>query len=450
LGVIIAVVAITLALLGTLSHTSNRDTQLDAGSVVVGTATAASPPSHRLSDRPALSLKGKRPPVSAAESRLRSVLNGALRQGGNASGALVYDLRSGTELYAVRAGVKRPPASVEKLWTTTALMLKLGPDARLHTSILGTGSLRHGVWHGNLYLRGGGDPTFGDPTFNRVWEQGYGPTANQLVDQLSARGIHRVTGRLYADESLFDRKRGGLMTNYAPDVPDFGGQLSALVYDHGSTVPHYSPATFAAREVALTMQDSHIKVTASKHDAKTPAHAKLLATVSSPPLQTMTRLMDVPSDDLFAELFTKQLGVLFGRGGSISAGARVISQTISSAYGLHPRILDGSGLSRHDGSSPLEIVGLLDAIWGTRVGRELDDSLPTVGKDGTVAGIGLKTPAVGRCIAKTGTLNYVTNLAGYCSSRGHQMIAFALMIDGPDNGTSELLESRMIGAIAGD
>jgi D-alanyl-D-alanine carboxypeptidase/D-alanyl-D-alanine-endopeptidase (penicillin-binding protein 4) len=328
-------------------------------------------------------------------------------------------------------------------------MVSLGPTARLHTTLLGTGSLRHGVWHGDLYLRGGGDPTFGDPTFNHTWEFGYGPTASQLTQQLSRRGISRVTGQIFADETMFDRRRGGLMTNYLPDVPDFGGQLSALTYDHGATVPRYSPAAFAARELALVMRGSHITVKASRHEKKTPDDAQVLATVSSPPLSVMTRLMDVPSDDLFAELFAKQLGVLFGRGGSISDGAKVISRTVADTYGLHPTILDGSGLSRDDRSSPLEVVDLLRELWGTSVGRELVASLPTVGKEGTVRGIGLKTAAVGNCAAKTGTLNYVTNLAGYCHSRGGHTLAFALFVDGPDNGTSVLLESKMIGAIAG-
>ena len=35
-----------------------------------------------------------------------------------------------------------------------------------------------------MYLHGGGDPTLGDGGFNRDWEQGFGPTANQLVGQL--------------------------------------------------------------------------------------------------------------------------------------------------------------------------------------------------------------------------------------------------------------------------
>ena len=437
--------AITLALLGSLSHTSNHDAQLDAGSAVVAPVkkkiTSVRPRAHD----PALHT---RPPVSRAEARLQSSLTKALKQSGRQTGALVFDLDAQSELYVLRPTVKRPPASVEKLWTTAAVMLKLGPDARLHTTVLGTGSLHHGVWHGNLYLRGGGDPTYGDPTFNHYWNMGQGPTANQLVGQLVKRGITRVTGQIYADESLFDRRRGGLLTNYLPDTPDFGGQLSALTYDHGSITVHYSPAVFAVRETAATMRGSGIAVRASRHVHKTPDNARPLATVSSPPMSVMTRLMDVNSDDLFAELFAKQLGLLFGRGGSISDGARVISRTIADTYGLHPAIRDGSGLSRNDRSSPLEVVDLLREVWGTRVGRELVASLPTVGREGTVRGYGLRSPAVGNCVAKTGTLNYVTNLAGYCRSRGGHTLAFALFIDGPDNGIAATLESRMVGTIA--
>ncbi len=397
---------------------------------------------------PGLTRSGRRPPVSGAEAGLQAALAQGMRRAGPASGALVYDVGARAELFGLRTTVKRPPASVEKLWTTCALMQKLGPNTRLHTAVLGTGSLRRGVWHGDLYLRGGGDPTFGDPTFNKVWEQGYGPTANQLVAQLLAHGIRRVTGRLIGDESLFDRRRGGMLTKLLVDVPDFGGQLSALTYDHGTTVAHDNPATFAARELALTMRASHVDVRAATDTARTPAGAHLLAIVASPPMATMARLMDVPSDDLFAELFTKQLGVLFGRGGSIAVGAHVIGATIADAYGLHPTIVDGSGLSRDDRSSPREVVDLLRDVWHTSVGDELKASLPTVGREGTVMGMGLRTAAAGRCVAKTGTLDYVTNLAGYCHTRSGKNLAFAVFIDGPDNATASLAESKMIAAIA--
>jgi D-alanyl-D-alanine carboxypeptidase/D-alanyl-D-alanine-endopeptidase (penicillin-binding protein 4) len=361
---------------------------------------------------------------------------------------MVYDLTAHQRVFALREGVRRAPASVEKLYTTLALLRMLGPGARLHTEVMGTGHLgRHGVWHGNLYLRGGGDPTFGDGAFNRVWEEGYGPTATQLVDQLRGVGIRRVTGKVIGDASLFDAHRGGPSTNFAPDVPDFGGQLSALTYDHGATLGTLSPGAFAARERALALRAAHVRAKASHDTDVTPSGAHTLATVSSPPLSVMLRLMDVRSDDLFAELFTEQLGSRFGTGGSIAAGARVVTSAITS-YGVHPGIVDGSGLSRDDRSSPSQVVSLLRSAWRTPEGNVLWASLPVVGVNGTVQRIGVHTPAQGNCIAKTGTLNGVTNLAGYCHRSGHHRLAFALMIDGPSNAQALELMSRMVGTIA--
>ena len=250
--------------------------------------------------------------------------------------------------------------------------------------MLGTGHLSHGVWHGNLYLHGGGDPTFGDSGFNHVWNDGYGPTPNELIAQLRRRGIRRVTGRVFGDESLFDHRRGALITDYKPDTPDLGGQLSALTYDHGTVMPHYDPATFAAHQFVSTMRALGIQAVAGRHDGTAPLDAQILATVASPPMSVMLRLMNVPSDDLFAELFAKQLGVRFGDGGTITSGAHVIAQTIASRYGLDPTILDGSGLGRQDRTSPEQIVQLLTALWHTRLGDQLAATLPTVGVNGTV------------------------------------------------------------------
>ena len=82
-----------------------------------------------------------------------------------------------------------------------------------------------------------------------------------------------------------------------------------------------------------------------------------------------------------------------------------------------------------------QVVALLRSAWRTPEGDVLWASLPVVGVNGTVQRIGVHTPAQGNCIAKTGTLNGVTNLAGYCHRPGHHRLAFALMIDGPSNYT---------------
>jgi serine-type D-Ala-D-Ala carboxypeptidase/endopeptidase (penicillin-binding protein 4) len=386
--------------------------------------------------------------VPPALAKLRTDLTNALNKAGPATGALVYDLTDKRKLFAVRPDVGRPPASVEKLYTTVALLSELGPDARLTTTVVGAGHLGPGgVWHGNLYLVGGGDPTLGDGAFNRAWEQGFGPTANDLVAQLIRAGIRRVTGWVIGDATLFDGLRGGAATGYAPDVPDFGGQLSALTYDHGSTFKKLNPGAFAAKELVLTMHGAGIGARPLNRTLPAPPGTRPVASVTSPPMSVMLRLMDVPSDDLFAEMLTKQLGVRFGGSGSIEAGANVIAQVIAS-FGLHPTIVDGSGLSRLDASSPGQVVALLRLMWDTPIGRTLSASLPVVGVNGTVQRIAAHTVAQGRCVAKTGTLDDVTNLAGYCTTRDRHVLAFALMIDGPPNWTAYQLLDRMVPAIA--
>jgi D-alanyl-D-alanine carboxypeptidase/D-alanyl-D-alanine-endopeptidase (penicillin-binding protein 4) len=93
-------------------------------------------------------------------------------------------------------------------------------------------------------------------------------------------------------------------------------------------------------------------------------------------------------------------------------------------------------------------VSLLRKIWSTPTGNELYAALPVVGLQGTVQHIGVHTPAQGRCVAKTGTLNGVTNLAGYCRPAGGATLAFALMIDGPTNWESVPVLSRAVAAVA--
>jgi D-alanyl-D-alanine carboxypeptidase/D-alanyl-D-alanine-endopeptidase (penicillin-binding protein 4) len=430
--------ALVVAGCGGGGHSSNRGTNASDGAPALEqTTTTRTMPAPR----PA--------PVTPSLTALRRALRKQLAKAGHNTGVLIVDLTRKELLYTEHAGVARPPASVEKIYTTVALLKKLGPRTRLETSVQGHGHLDGGgTWHGDLYLRGGGDPTLGDGSFNRVWELGYGPTAVQLTNRLRKAGIRRVTGHLIADESYFDTRRGGPRTDYKPDTPDFGGQLSALTYDHGSATNRLSPATFAARQLAETMTAQGIAVKASTRSGRTPANSRKLVVVHSPPLSVLLKLMDVPSDDLFADLLTKQLGKRFGNGGTLSAGAHVIAQEIAADYGIHPHIGDGSGLARTDRTSPRQVVDLLMELWHTSIGRVLDASLPVMGVSGTVRTIAIKTPAQGHCIAKTGTLDYVTNLAGYCNSRGHHKLAFAIFVDGPQNWQALVLFNPIMAAIA--
>src|SRR4051794_34728666 len=91
---------------------------------------------------------------------LRAKLTREMRLAGATTGAYVVDLETGRALFAARADVARPPASVEKLYTTSTALLRLGPDFAFRTQVLATAAPDpQGVIDGDLWLRGEGDPT---------------------------------------------------------------------------------------------------------------------------------------------------------------------------------------------------------------------------------------------------------------------------------------------------
>jgi D-alanyl-D-alanine carboxypeptidase/D-alanyl-D-alanine-endopeptidase (penicillin-binding protein 4) len=174
-------------------------------------------------------------------STLRSSLRRAMRATSPASGAYVRDLTTGRTLFSYKAGTKRSPASVEKLYTTSTALLRFGPAAALTTTVLGTGSLDAlGIYHGDLYLRGGGDPTLSTT----------GIVA--LADALAGSGISRVVGSVRGDESRFDLLRGSFDTAGAYD-PDMGGVLGAMVVNRGFAKDG-RPAADAARRLTTALR----------------------------------------------------------------------------------------------------------------------------------------------------------------------------------------------------
>ena len=154
-----------------------------------------------------------------------------MRLAGSGSGAYVVNLTDGTREFAWRGGRQRILASNTKLFTTAAALARFGVEGTLGTEVLGTGELEEeGVWRGDLYLRGGGDPTFGSRRF-ATRSYGGGATVEELAALLEDAGIERVTGRIRGDESRHDSLRGGPDSGYGVSV--WVGPLSALSYNRG-------------------------------------------------------------------------------------------------------------------------------------------------------------------------------------------------------------------------
>jgi serine-type D-Ala-D-Ala carboxypeptidase/endopeptidase (penicillin-binding protein 4) len=394
-----------------------------------------------------LGLLGSAPALSAP---LAASIARQLARAGGASGAYVLDTTTGRTLAAVRAEAPRNPASVEKLYTTATALLRFGRAATLETTVLGAGTLDDGgTWHGDVYLRGGGDPTLGGPGFAQGAYGVAGPTLAGIAAQLQAAGVKRVTGAVYGDESLLDRLRGPPASGYALDLSELGGPLGALLFDRGlATTPHRRPparpALVAARQLVAALRRLHVHVGGHAGERATPAGAQPLASVVSPPIATLVRLTLVPSDNFIAELLLKDLGARFGGAGSSAAGVAVVRATIA-RFGIRPTIADGSGLSRADLTTPRQVVTLLAALRGN---ADLLAALPVAGRSGTLARRMRRSAAQDRCEAKTGTLSNVSALAGYCRTPNGHLLAFAFMENHVRTLRAKAIEDRLTIALA--
>jgi serine-type D-Ala-D-Ala carboxypeptidase/endopeptidase (penicillin-binding protein 4) len=391
------------------------------------------------------------PPATKAQAGFLRALNKGMRQAGRQSSAYVVDLDTGRALYSSRANAGRLPASVEKLYTMTTALKRFGADATFDTTLLGVGQQRSNTYTGTLYLRGGGDPTFGSAAFD-LPAYGTGATMQQLVTNLvTATGIKRFDGKIVADETLFDSVRGTPATGYRPSL-EVEGELSALAYDRGWTSPAGTalvrhPALTAGRALLAALRAAHVKVPRGTRvvAAATPADAQKLASVSSPPLSRLLALTLEPSDNFFAETLLKDLGARFGGAGTTAAGVSVVRSQVARSFGIHPRFNDGSGLSYYDRTTALQVETLLAKMASNQV---FTDSLAVAGESGTLVDEMQHTYAQGRCRGKTGTLQSVSNLVGYCTARDGHTLAFALLMDSINPYYAHPIQDRMVVSIA--
>jgi len=377
--------------------------------------------------------------AAGPEATVRA-LDRQMRAAGSGSGAYVLDLESGAELYARAPDVPRIPASVNKLYTTAAALARFGPDAQLVTEVLGAAQPDElGLLNGNLYLRGGGDPTFG------------ADQARRLARVLTGSGLTEVTGRVIGDESRFDGLRGGPASSFRTST--WVGPLSALTFNRGLTVsrrPSFQsrPAQYAAERFELALERAGVEIGRSARAGITPADAVLLGEWASPRISVLAAQTNRPSDNFMAETLVKALGAEFAFSGSTAAGTGV-ARSVASGFGAVPQMVDGSGLSRRNHTTPRDVVETLAGIQESAVGDHLFDSLAVAGHSGTLSKRMRRNSARGRCRAKTGTLIGVSALAGFCDARGGgPRVAFAFLMNGVTTWRAQPLQDRMAAALA--
>lgn len=356
---------------------------------------------------------------------------------GGVSGAHVVEVDTGRVLYTRKADVPRIPASNQKLFTTATALLRFGPATTLTTSLrlpTGTTPDAKGVIAGDVFLVGGGDPSLDDDDLRA------------LAAQAAKAGVKRIRGGVVGDESLFDQRRGGPRTSWRPDS-DMGGWLSAVAWGHGRAYPD-GPATVAAARMHLFLKQAGIKLGRKARAGRLlELPGAELATVASPPIRTLAAITNQPSDNFYAEMLVKGLGARFGKAGSTPAGLAVVRDELRK-LGINPKPADGSGLSRANRATPRQLVRLLVRLDGMAVGPAFRASLARFGATGTLARRLRGTAAAKRCMGKTGTINGVSALSGYCRARDGGLVAFSFLENRVSPLSAKRREDRMVRVIA--
>jgi D-alanyl-D-alanine carboxypeptidase/D-alanyl-D-alanine-endopeptidase (penicillin-binding protein 4) len=391
------------------------------------------------------------------------------------------------------------PASNAKLLTTAAALHQLGANFRIRTSIYQTST-------NALRVVGRGDPSLTDSqlkdlaqqlqrqgiqnvpqlivdqgyfqgeTINLTWDwediqSDYGTSVNSLILNqnaveltLSPQQIGQPLRVSWADaiaSKQWEIENTSLTAKAA--TPDsvtvsavFGqpllrvkGQLAVDAKPEIIGLPVIDPAEYFLqhlREALAVEKINVVKASVATHTETT--NERELAKIESPPLATLLVETNQESNNLYAEVLLRTLGISPGVLLSTRNPAFITTPTLSTTetaelglqqmketltnLGVNPQsyvLVDGSGLSRQNLVSPEAITQTLKLIAQTPQAATYRASLSTAGVNGTLARRFVNTTAQGNLQAKTGTLTGVSALSGYLNVPGYQPLVFSIMVN---------------------
>ncbi|MEP6764628.1 MAG: D-alanyl-D-alanine carboxypeptidase/D-alanyl-D-alanine-endopeptidase [Gemmatimonadaceae bacterium] len=228
--------AATLVLPTTVQARSRYASALDARPAILHLQTRkAAPQPKKPQVKPVTKYTAPRG-AAALQADLAAIIGSHTHNG--SWGAMVISLTRGDTLFALNPDGPYVPASTMKLFTTALALDKLGADHVFSTDVLRDGPMeKDGVVHGNIILRGDGDPSL-SPRFVKG-----GPSApmDMLAQLTIAAGVTKVTGDLIADASAFESRKipEGWLSRYANSA--YAAPFSALSLNENIVIISITP-----------------------------------------------------------------------------------------------------------------------------------------------------------------------------------------------------------------
>ncbi|MDO6730805.1 D-alanyl-D-alanine carboxypeptidase/D-alanyl-D-alanine-endopeptidase [Marinovum sp. 2_MG-2023] len=390
-------------------------------------------------------------------------------------GYAVMDIETGLMREEGKADVGLPPASVAKTITALYALDALGEEHRFATSLHVTGSVTDGVVDGDLILAGGGDPTLDTDALAElaaklkdvgirevrgafyVWggflpfsrdidpgqpdHVGYNPAVSGLN-----LNFNRVHFQWVKQGSTYRVTMDGRSEKFRPDVAfarmaienrstpiytytDRSGRdewtvaKTALGNGGARWLPVRKPELYAG-EVFQTFARSHGIKLAVPQIATIAPGGSVVAQVVSPPLTQILFDMLKFSTNLTAEVVgLAATRARLGDAGDIKTSAQAMTEWLRQEYALSPDVVfvDHSGLGDASRMTAADMVLMLRAARQAGPLRSLLKPIPIRDADYKV----IKDHPV-QVSAKTGTLNFVSALGGYCTGVDGVEMAFAI------------------------
>lgn len=379
------------------------------------------------------------------------------------------------------------PASLMKLATTVAAFDLLGPSFVWRTPVYVDGAVRDGVLHGNVYLRGSGDPRL---NVERLW---------LLMRRIQGLGIQKIQGDIVLDRSAFDVPPRDVASfdgeplrpyNAAPDallisfksllihwLPDrqanvarihaepplagvtfpasvplsngdcndyrtglradwsdptrvrFAGNYPASCGEKTWPIAYSAPQQFAARAVQGMWTHLGGQLSGQVREGSVPPHLQPVFQHESVPLAEVVRDINKYSNNVMAQQLFLTLSQQPRGVGSFEASREVMQRWWRDRVGGEVPVFDnGSGLSRDDRISAHGLARLLQLAWQSGAMSELMSSLPVTGLDGTLK----RSKAQAVAHLKTGSLRDVAGVAGYVDTRGGKRLILVAILNHPN------------------
>ncbi len=397
----------------------------------------------------------------------------------------------GKVVASLNAGKTRTPASVIKVLSTYAAVLKLGFDYRWPTKFYIRGSLSKGVLRGDLLVKGFGDPTLDSKDLDKI------------VARIRAKGIRRITGNIVIDRSYFKvstKNTSGFdkhtysAYNAMPDAMMFNERISTVcvtpnkksVYKkdadgsykvlnqlkyvnkackgryswpgvkitHPNSVPTvilkgsisqrcgkrnicnvltkpYKSFYYAFKE---KLAAKGIKVSGTLRLQKIPKNAKVLFTHYSDSLEKIVSKTAKKSNNLYARHLLLLLGAkIYGAPSTVQKGRDAVVKILRErgALGYGTLMIDnGSGLSRIAKITAKNLADMYDNAYD-RYGSRWMKTLSIAGIDGTIKRRFRHTVVKNRAWMKTGTVRRVKNIGGYVKNKAGKLYTVVILVNSP-------------------